>query len=73
MEQALSPLLRFMQAKVQSYQGKTDTPFISGIQDVLATLGKDISPELSQQIINLMSESNSNTHILRRSVSKNRN
>lgn len=73
MAQALSPLIRFMQAKVQSYQGKTDTPFISGIQEVLATLGNDISPELSQHIINLMSESSSNTHILRRAVSKNRN
>lgn len=73
MNHTLSPLLRFMQSKVQSYQGRSDTPFIAGIQDVLQVLGKDISTELSQQLINLVSKSGSQARILKRAVAKNRN
>ncbi len=73
MEKTLSPLLRFMQAKVRSYQGKSDTPFVTGIQDVLKTLGNDVSPEFSLLLINLVCESNAQTHVLKRAVIKNRN
>ena len=73
MKNTLSPLLRFVQAKVQSYQGRSDTPFITGMQDVFQVLGKDISTELSQQIINLVSKSGSQARILKRAVARNRN
>ena len=70
MSQNLSPLVRFVQSKVQSYQGKSTTPFVDGIQDAIAELGADISPEFSGSLVMIMSESNSEAHILRRTISR---
>lgn len=72
MSQALlSPLVRFVQSKVQSYQGISATPFVDGIQDAIAGLGSDISPEFSQMLVMVISESNSEAQILKRSISRN--
>ncbi len=66
----LSPILRVMYSKIESYQGKSDTPFVDGMHEIVEHLKDKISPELTAAIVSLMSQTTSESNMLRRAINR---
>ena len=64
--QHLSPLLRLIQTR--SSQSLSDTPFTTAIVDTLGPLQSELSRELVQELMTLLSRTYSESRILRRQI-----
>ena len=66
--QHLSPLLRFIQSR--SSESLSDTPFTTAIVDTLGPLQGELSSELIQELMSLLSYTYSESRVLRRQITQ---